>query len=169
LASLGLSVPVAERVPAGLKRVLGRGAYPLTALALLPGHRPFTVRVWAHGRWHQLRTHQFNIANGSHQAGRAIAADAALDDGQLVAYGLGDSTRRRLVAATVRQALAGPYRPVARASFLAAPELWLDTDPPARLDIDGEIHGGTPLHITVEPKALRVMVPAPTPRGSAGR
>jgi diacylglycerol kinase (ATP) len=36
LTSLGLSVQVAEHVPHQLKRVLGRAAYPLTALALLP-------------------------------------------------------------------------------------------------------------------------------------
>src|SRR5215207_7165718 len=45
LTSLGLSVQVAEHVPHRLKRVLGRAAYPLTALALLPRHRPFTARL----------------------------------------------------------------------------------------------------------------------------
>ena len=34
---------VAEHVPHHLKRILGRAAYPLTALALLPRHRPFTA------------------------------------------------------------------------------------------------------------------------------
>src|SRR5215218_1693727 len=45
LTSLGLSVQVAEHVPHLLKRILGRAAYPLTALALLPRHRPFTARL----------------------------------------------------------------------------------------------------------------------------
>ena len=45
LTSLGLSVQVAEHVPHQLKRILGRAAYPLTALALLPRHRPFTARL----------------------------------------------------------------------------------------------------------------------------
>ena len=45
LTSLGLSVQVAEHVPHPLKRILGRAAYPLTALALLPRHRPFTARL----------------------------------------------------------------------------------------------------------------------------
>ena len=36
LTSLGVSVLVAEHVPHGLKRVLGRAAYPLTALACSP-------------------------------------------------------------------------------------------------------------------------------------
>ena len=45
LTSLGLSVEVAEHVPHLLKRIVGRAAYPLTALALLPRHRPFTARL----------------------------------------------------------------------------------------------------------------------------
>ena len=45
LTSLGLSVQVAKHVPHQLKRILGRAAYPLTALALLPRHRPFTARL----------------------------------------------------------------------------------------------------------------------------
>ena len=80
LTSLGLSVQVAEHVPHRLKRVLGRAAYPLTALALLPGHRPFTARLRIGDEVHDLATHQLNIANGSHHAGRAIAPDTGLDD-----------------------------------------------------------------------------------------
>src|SRR4029453_13027164 len=45
LTSLGLSVQVGEHVPHQPKRVRGRAAYPLAALALLPRHRPFTARL----------------------------------------------------------------------------------------------------------------------------
>src|SRR3954470_24623392 len=102
LTSLGLSVQVATHVPHHLKRILGRAAYPVTALALLPRHRPFTARLHItsgigndgedgddgatvdhdtggtggmNGGVHELVTHQLNIANGSHHAGRAIARD----------------------------------------------------------------------------------------------
>jgi diacylglycerol kinase (ATP) len=124
LTSLGLSVQVAEHVPHQLKRILGRAAYPLTALALLPRHRPFTawLRVTnlddgtagtdgtsrTDGGVHEPVTHQLNIANGSHHAGRAIARDTGLDDRQLVVYRLGDADRLRLTLATVRQTVTGP-------------------------------------------------------------
>ena len=147
LTSLGLSVQVAEHVPHQLKRILGRAAYPLTALALLPRHRPFTawLRVTAvndgtdggtdgtggtTGGVHELVTHQLNIANGSHHAGRAIARDTGLDDRQLVVYRLGDADRLRLTLATVRQAVTGPRRSLADTPFLTARQVWLDTDPP---------------------------------------
>ena len=158
LTSLGLSVQVAEHVPHRLKRVLGRAAYPLTALALLPGHRPFTARLRIGDEVHELATHQLNIANGSHHAGRAIAPDTGLDDRQLVVYRLGDANRLGLSLATVRQTVIGPRRPLARTRFLTAGEVWLETDPPLALDVDGEIRGRTPVRIALEANALRVMV-----------
>jgi YegS/Rv2252/BmrU family lipid kinase len=158
LTSLGMSVLVAEHVPHGLKRLLGRAAYPLTALALLPRHQPFHARLSVDSKLHELATHQLNIANGSFHAGRAIAADAGVDDRLLVVYRLGDANRLRLTAATVRQAVLGPYRPLARTPFLTTDRLWLETDPPLDLDIDGEIRGRTPVEIRLEANALRVMV-----------
>jgi diacylglycerol kinase (ATP) len=196
LTSLGLSVQVAQHVPHQLKRILGRAAYPLTALALLPHHRPFTARLrlidvggdagddWDDGPTvdhgidgttaddgidgrdrgvHELVTHQLNIANGSHHAGRAIARDTGLDDRQLVIYQLGDAHRLRLTLATVRQTVTGPRRPLAHTPFLTARHVWLHTDPPLDLDVDGEIRGRTPAQITLEANALRVMVAADFP------
>jgi diacylglycerol kinase (ATP) len=103
-------------------------------------------------------THQLDIANGSHHAGRAIARDTGLDDRQLVVYRLGDADRLRLTLATVRQAVTGPRRSLAHPPFLTARQVWLDTDPPLQLDVDGEIRGRTPAQITLEANALRVMV-----------
>ena len=167
---------VAEHVPHLLKRILGRAAYPLTALALLPRHRPFTARLrlidatgddgdddtggtdGTDSGVHELVTHQLNIANGSHHAGRAIARDTGMDDRQLVIYRLGDAHRLRLTVATVRQTVTGPRRPLAHTPFLTARSVWLHTDPPLDLDVDGEIRGRTPAQITLEANALRVMV-----------
>ena len=167
LTSLGLSVQVAQHVPHQLKRILGRAAYPLTALALLPRHRPFTARLrmtdGTDRGVHELVTHQLNIANGSHHAGRAIARDTGLDDRQLVIYRLGDAHPLRLTLATVRQTVTGPRRPLAHTPFLTARSVWLHTDPPLDLDVDGEIRGRTPAQITLEANALWVMVGADFP------
>jgi diacylglycerol kinase (ATP) len=173
-----------------LKRILGRAAYPLTALALLPRHRPFTAQLritngigndgddgddgptvdhdtggtgGTDRGMHELVTHQLNIANGSPHAGRAIARDTGLDDRQLVIYRLGDAHRLRLTLATVRQTVTGPRRRLADTPFLTARHVWLQTDPLMDLDIDGEIRGRTPAQITLEANALRVMVAADFP------
>jgi diacylglycerol kinase (ATP) len=158
LVSVGLSYHVAATVPHGLKQMLGRAAYPLTAVARLPAHRPFRATITAGDERRTLMTHQLNIANGSFHAGRPITADASADDRLLVAYTLGSGGRLSLVAAVVRHALAGGRRSHAEPAFLATSELWLHTDPPLPLDIDGEVQGRTPVRIMLAGNALRVMV-----------
>jgi len=158
LVSVGLSGHVAATVRHDLKRLLGRAAYPVTALAGLPWHRPFNATITAGDRRYTLTTHQLNVANGSFHGGRPITGDASADDRLLLAYSLGGGSRLALIGATVRHALLGARRTQAEPAFLATGELWLHTDPPLPLDIDGEIGGRTPARITLAPNALRVMV-----------
>ena len=159
LVSVGLSGHVAATVPHGLKQLLGRAAYPLTAAARLPAHRPFRATITtARDERRTLTTHQLNIANGSFHGGRPITADASADDRLLLAYSLGGRSRPALIGATARHVLTGARRTQAEPAFLAARELWLRTEPPLPLDIDGEIGGQTPARITLAPNALRVIV-----------
>jgi diacylglycerol kinase (ATP) len=158
LVSVGLSAQVAAHVPHRLKRLTGRAAYPLTALAALPRHQPFHATLTAGPRRYALHTHQLNIANGSFHAGRPITGDASADDRLLLAYRLGGPGRAGLITATLRHAARGARRTLNEPAFLAVGELWLDTDPPLPLDIDGEIRGQTPVQIALAPQALRVMV-----------
>ncbi len=158
LVSVGLSGEVAGTVPHALKRLAGRAAYPLTALARLPGHRPFLAAITSEGHRRTLSTHQLNIANGSFHAGRLITADASADDRLLMAYCLGGASRTALIGATVRHALLGARRSHADSAFLVGSDLRLRTDPPLPLDIDGEILGTTPVRVTLAPNAMRVMV-----------
>ncbi|NUT34903.1 MAG: YegS/Rv2252/BmrU family lipid kinase [Hamadaea sp.] len=157
MVSIGMSARVAEHVPHRLKRVLGRAAYPLTGLVLLPGHRPFEARITADGQHREVRTHQLNIANGNSHAGNPIARDASADDRLLVAYALGAHGRRHLLGATLTHLLTGRRRTVDGDPFLAAGEVLIETDRPLPLDIDGEIRGHTPVRVRILPNALRVM------------
>jgi YegS/Rv2252/BmrU family lipid kinase len=158
LVSTGLSAQVAATVPHRLKRVLGRAAYPVTALARLPRHRPLHATITVGERRYTLATHQLNIANGSFHGGRPITGDASADDRLLLVYSLGGPSRRALLGSTVRHAIAGARRTMQEPAFLAVRELWLHTEPPLPLDVDGEIRGRTPTRIALAPNALRVMV-----------
>ncbi|WP_283136966.1 diacylglycerol/lipid kinase family protein [Rhizohabitans arisaemae] len=159
LASCGVSVEVATNVKPWLKRIIGRTAYPLTALALLPGHRPFRAIMTVDGKRHELLTHQLNIANGRFYGGRLIARDISIDNRTLVAYQLGSGKRLRLLAEVMFLAFTGRRRNLAGGPFLTARELHLETFPPLAVDLDGEVHGMTPVHIRSLSNALRVMVP----------
>ncbi|MFY1634167.1 diacylglycerol/lipid kinase family protein [Solwaraspora sp. WMMB335] len=157
---IGLSAEVMTRTPPPLKRAIGKLAYPVTAAALTVSHRPLRFTVRAEGQVREIHSHQLYVANGGHQAGRPIAADANADDRLLVAYPVGGRTRRSLMGATVRNAATGHRRTLRHDPFLAVGELWVETDRPAPVEIDGEVCGETPMRITIDANALRVMAAA---------
>ncbi|MER7893192.1 diacylglycerol kinase family protein [Micromonospora sp. NPDC094482] len=159
---VGLSATIMLRTPPRLKRLTGRVAYPLTALALLARQRPLRVRIRAAGSEHAFVTHQLYVANGGFHAGRPITADADADDRLLVAYAVGGPTRGGLLRDTLRNATTGHRRTLHEEPFLAVNELWLETDQPARVEVDGELRGRTPIRVGLAANALRVMAPADT-------
>ena len=160
---IGLSADVMLQAPSLLKRVTGRLAYPITALALLTRHRPLRAVVRADGRQHEFVTHQLYVANGGFHAGRPITSDAHADDRLLVAYPVGGPTRRGLLRETARNVATGSRRTLGDEPFLAIDQLWLETDRPARVEVDGEPCGQTPMRIGLDANALRLMAPADAP------
>lgn len=160
---IGLSADIMLRTPPRLKRIIGRFAYPATALALLTRHRPLRATVRAAGVAHEFVTHQLYVANGGFHAGRPITADADADDRLLVAYAVGGPHRRELLRDTVRNAATGHRRTLGEEPFLAVGELVVETDRPARVEVDGELRGQTPIRIGLAPNALRVMADAASP------
>ncbi|MGC5022499.1 diacylglycerol/lipid kinase family protein [Micromonospora sp. DT47] len=157
---VGLSADIMRRTPPRLKRLTGRLAYPMTAVALLLRHRPLRVTLKVDGATHDLVTHQLYVANGGFHAGRPITADADADDRLLVAYPVGGPARRDLLRHAARNAATGGSRTLDQRPFLAGGEVWLETDRPARVEVDGELCGRTPLRIGLDANALRVMAPA---------
>ncbi|MEV4888003.1 diacylglycerol/lipid kinase family protein [Nonomuraea sp. NPDC050547] len=159
LASFGVSVEVAGKVKPWLKRIIGRPAYPLTALTILPGHRPFRAFITVDGQRHELLTHQLNIANGRFHGGWQVAKDISIDNGQLVAYQLGSGKKLRLLGETLVRAASGRWRSMAGGPFVTGREMLLETDPPMAADVDGEVRLRTPIRLRVVPNGVRVMVP----------
>jgi diacylglycerol kinase family enzyme len=68
-----------------------------------------------------------------------------------------------LLRETARNAASGHRRTLGDEPFLAVGELWLETDRPARVEVDGEPCGQTPIRVGLDANALRVMAPANTP------
>jgi len=156
MASLGVSVAVSDHTPHVLKRGFGRVAYALTGSTALVGHRPFAADVTVDGVGFRVVTHQLNIANGSVHAGSRIAADAGIDDGLLVAYTLGGSSRWSTATGAVAQALT-PHRTLVHKGHLVGRHIRVTTNPPRPVELDGETVTATPLDINVERNALLII------------
>lgn len=63
------------------------------------------------------------------------------------------------IVALAAAMLIGGRRPRALEHWQAR-EVQLEADPPQPIEMDGELCGETPVHATIEPRALRVLVPA---------
>lgn len=159
VASIGLTVQVAQRVPRLLKRYVGRFAYVLTGVAALAAHRSFAVLVERGEERTLLRTHQLIVANGSHHGGSPIADDASIDDDLLAVFHLGDHSRVQLLR-RLRLLLRSRPRTLREGEFLLTNRARITTEPPQDVELDGEVRARTPIDVTIDRNALRVVVPA---------
>lgn len=172
-ASVGISSALTRRLHAGLKRRVGKLAYPVAGAAAA-GEPPFRARIEWDGEVVELRALQIVVGNGRyHGGGRLVAPGARIDDRALDLYvvtapskrGAGAGGRLRELAALARYALRlaqGRHVEDPRVLHAQASRISLRTEPRLELDVDGELDGRTPVEFRVEPGALRVLAPART-------
>lgn len=158
VVSLGIGVHVAASVSAGLKRRIGRAAYAVAGLRALARHRPLGVSLETEEGVLAYGTHQLIVANGRFHAGTLIDEGESHDDGLLVVFHLGDRRRLALLRSLVLFALRRP-RTLHAGNTVRVRSLRLTTEPPADLEVDGEVRARTPVDIAVDPGAVQVLVP----------
>jgi YegS/Rv2252/BmrU family lipid kinase len=162
VASLGLSVAVAGRLTPGLKRRLGRFAYPVATLAAYRGHRPFAARIELDdGTVLELEDlMQVAVGNGRHYGGGLTVSPAAsIDDHVLDVYAVARGRLREHVS-IARLLRTGHLVEHERVHHLTARRLRLVTDEPLDVNLDGEVAATTPATFEVDRNALHVVVPA---------
>jgi diacylglycerol kinase (ATP) len=162
VASLGLSVAVAGRLTPGLKRRLGRFAYPVATLAAYRGHRPFAARIELDdGTVLELEDlMQVAVGNGRHYGGGlTVSPGASIDDHVLDVYAVTQGRLREHVS-IARLLRTGHLVEHERVHHLTARRLWLVTDEPLDVNLDGEVAATTPATFEVDRNALHVVVPA---------
>jgi len=160
VAGIGLSARTARNVTNAAKRRFGRAAYGLVGLATFMRHAPFraTIRDTRGGLQIHVETHQLIIANGRYHGGRLLAADASVDNRELIVFALGGRSKLSF-AKHLLDFYVGPRRKVAHASYMIGRDFEILTDSPQPVELDGEVKLSTPLHASIKPGAVRIRYP----------
>ena len=158
-AALGIQPKIAQTVPDGLKKVLGRVGYVLWGAWQTTRFRPFRMMLEADGQRHRLRVVEVRIANGAFLGGTEVVEDARLDDGLLTVQAVVGVTRKRMMANWILTALHMEARHEVERDFHFRTGR-LTTRPPLPISIDGEVLARTPVELRCEEDALLVAVPA---------
>ncbi len=157
-AALGIQPKIAQTVPDGLKRVLGRVGYVLWGVWKAARFRPFRMELEVDGTCHRLRVVEVRIANGAFLGGTEVVEAARLDDGLVTVQAVLGVGRSRLVANWFLAALRIDSRHEKERDFHFRTGQ-LTTRPPLPISVDGEVLARTPVTIRCEPEAVLVAVP----------
>jgi len=87
-----------------------------------------------------------------------IVPDASIVDGRLDVFTATGFNRWEIVRMFVALFF-GMHTRLTEAEYFSGPEVTVTIAPPQKLDVDGELRGTTPARFSVDPKALRVLVP----------
>ena len=159
-AALGIQAKIAQTVPDGLKRALGRVGYVLWGMWKTARFRAFRMELEADGKRHRLRVVEVRIANGAFLGGTEVVEAARLDDGLVTLQAVLGATRRRMVGNWILTALRRDARHEVEREFHFRSGR-LATHPPLPISIDGEVLARTPVTVRCEPDAVWVaMAPA---------
>jgi YegS/Rv2252/BmrU family lipid kinase len=157
-AAMGLSPLIAETVPHGLKRVLGRTGYLLWALRVAFRFRPFRLHIDDGTRVHKMWATEARIANGRFHGGVELVEDASVQSGEIVVQAV---TGRSLFGLAWSW-FATLFRLRSRKQTVTdfpGKKLRIVARPPQRIAIDGELSTRTPVTVTVARAAVWVAAP----------
>lgn len=159
-AAMGLAPVVAESVPDGLKRTLGRLGYLLWAGWSAASFKAFRLTVDDGRGRHRLWATEVRIANGRFHGGLELIEDADLDSGEIVVQAVQGRSVARLAWSYFASALKTSRRKDSLREFRGR-RMRIETKPRMRVSIDGEVGPETPFEVTVAPEAVLVAAPRP--------
>jgi len=157
-AAIGLAPKVAESVPRGLKRLLGRVGYLVWAGWSASNFKAFRLTVDDGRKTHRLWATEVRIANGRFHGGLELIDSADLKSGEIVVQAVAGRSVAHLGWSYLASALKLRARHETVREFRAR-QLTVSTRPPLQVSIDGEVGPTTPLEISAAPDAVTVAAP----------
>ena len=165
VAAIGLDSEVARRANALPRWLRGHGGYALTLAPTIFRFAPFPMKVFASnesGGW-SIRSDQPTLlaafANTStYGGGMKIAPHARFDDGQLDVCVIGGIDPFKL-ACMFPTVYFGRHLQIRKVEYFQSARLKVETETPFDIYADGEFVCRTPVEVTVQRGALRVLTP----------
>ena len=157
-AALGLAPKVAETVPHGLKKTLGRMGYLLWAGWSAASFKAFRLKIEDGECVHRMWATEARIANGRFHGGVELIENADLHSGEVVIQAVRGRSVLRLgwsyFASTFKLRSRGlPVRE------FHGTRMRVSTRPKMRVSIDGELGPETPFEVSVLADAVTVAAP----------
>lgn len=158
-ATIGVPARIAEDIPPGLKRTLGRVGYLLYGCWKFLTLQPFTARIAIEGQPEIVEdVLEIRIGNGAFVGGLRVM-DTADPESRDVVIQLVRGRYAAALAGVWAANLAG-WRPArSRVREIRAKAFTIDCTPCQPLSVDGETGQTTPVSVRVDPGALHVIVP----------
>ncbi|MGI8611321.1 MAG: diacylglycerol/lipid kinase family protein [Sphingomicrobium sp.] len=157
-AALGLAPKVAESVPHGLKRSLGRFGYLLWAGWSAANFNAFRLKVEDGRRIHRMWATEVRIANGRFHGGVELIESADVESGEIVVQAVRGRSVLGLGWSYIASALKLKARHQTTREFRGR-KLTVTTRPPMQVSIDGELGATTPLQVSAIPDTVMVAAP----------
>lgn len=159
-AGIGIDATMVERTPASLKRRLGMLAYALTATSAILRNDAFDVRATVDGALFERRAAMVMVTNFGTVLDRLIALGPGIrhDDGMLdlCVFSPGSVIDAARIAWRL---LRRDFRPDPCMLHSSGRHFRVETDPPRRVQADGDLLHRTPFEVVVEPLAATLIVP----------
>ncbi|GAA4777514.1 diacylglycerol kinase family lipid kinase [Stakelama sediminis] len=158
-AAIGISPQIAETVPNGLKRYLGRVGYLSWAALQYAKFKPFLLTVRRDGWEESVRAVEVRISNGPFHGGTMLVDPATVDSGEIVVEAVRGNVRSRLVKNWVASVLRLPARREDVVDFRGK-DMEVSTHPTLPISIDGEVLARTPVRARIAAGVIEVIAPA---------
>lgn len=153
-AVIGLATQIAETIPSGIKRSLGRVGYGAWAALRLARFSPFTLRV----NGEEMVATEVRISNGGYHGGLELIESADVQSGDIVVQAVTGSGRRHLLWNYLASTLRLSQRRATVREFRGT-SLRIECDPPQSISIDGEVLARTPVTASVARGVIEVAAP----------
>jgi YegS/Rv2252/BmrU family lipid kinase len=159
IASLGLSVRIAENQNENLKKQFGLLSYAIAAIDTLRDAERFTATIETSDNRKKVNAYQIVVGNGVHfGGGMTVSPDADIADGMLDVYAIETDSVASLIA-LAPELKSGSLVEREDVTYFRSREVRISTSEEMPVSTDGEVTAQTPATFSVVPKRLEFFVP----------